>query len=887
MAMDSKNYIISVQAVLKGDKLVVSGLQQIEGATKKFSQTMVVGGEKTQDFNDILVKAGQRALIVAPIWLAIRSAMMLALSTVSAMIQANMDLEEGMSRIQTVMFGTGAEIEAQMAGIKRTILDTSLTTRVSIKDLTEAFYFLKTSALTAEEALAGFQPLVNIITGTNVKAMEASRGLAGMYNTLGNSLGSNLSVTEKMNKIADVLTYTYAKQDVEMGELIAGYSKVAPYLVGLSDSFTDVVTSIGFLNTHMLRGARAGTLTAQTILNLSKSSKELASVFGITFDSNKPIGLISIIGQMKKALGDTTVITKAQGDALFKIFNIRGGTTPRIFLSYFDKWNEDLIDANKNAEGYAKKIASIRMNTVTSQMAEMSNILGVLTNDFISGVYGVGDFALALKQINEQITTIRPNIEGLGIGIGWVGEQVGRSMAMWSFLLSGNLKMMKFSPAVRSLGEFIDAQQKSVAVAKEDEKIRKADAEKTKIQTEFKINAQKLYDEELKNTYAIMKANGANELDVQKAKVEEFAKAEAKLNRLAEIQRQIEVLAKTANITEQKATNAFAEELAIQESIKTVRDNFGSQADYELAQIQTQNKLLVEQIEYRKKITETLQTVGLDLLKATGVQESVIITMKMRELDLNRKIGDDANYIAQKEALRLSRIQAIVSEKLKERQAQASLILDYQKADENERSRIRRIIELRKMSTREVETQYETNAFDANLIKGNLDKFSEEVKEMVTKKFAEEFKLGVLEDKKDIVEEGAKDRDPQLSENTMALQELTRIMVAISQGSVINAQTAGIPLALNQTTGQYKLPPAEEAYTAPVPLPPGSGYGRKASGEYVNADKSRNSLNLLVELDVKGLKEEMNNVIGDRVKKLIDTDPILQKLLREQVLNKI
>ena len=256
--VNTKNYILSIQATLKGDKVVLTGLQQIEGATKKFKKTVDVAGKGTQGFGDILMKAGMRALLVAPIWLALRSAMMLALRTVTDMVKANLDLQDGMARIRTVMQGTSEEIEAQMVGIERVILETSTTTRIKLKDLAEAFYFLKTSALTAEEAMAGFAPLVNILTGTNVTSKEASRGLAGMYNTLGDTLGENLTVTEKMTKIADILTYTYANQDVEMGELISSYTKLAPYITGLDDYFIDIVTTLGFLNTHLLRSGRAG-----------------------------------------------------------------------------------------------------------------------------------------------------------------------------------------------------------------------------------------------------------------------------------------------------------------------------------------------------------------------------------------------------------------------------------------------------------------------------------------------------------------------------------------------------------------------------------------------------------------------------------------------------
>jgi len=883
MAIESKNYIISINAVLKGDKIVVSGLQQIEGATKKFSQTVAVGKTQTQDFNDILMKAGARALIVAPIWLAIRSAMMLALATISDMVKANFDLEEGMARIQTVMYGTSAEITAQMTGIERTILDTSVTTRVSIKDLTEAFYFLKTSALSSEEAMAGFVPLVNILTGTNVKAMEASRGLAGMYNTVGKALGDNLTVSEKMTKIADVLTYTYAKQDVEMGELIAGYGKLAPYLVGLNDGFTDIVTTIGFLNTHLLRGARAGTLTGQAIMNMTKASKELAGIFGITFDSNKPMGFLKTLDLIQKKMGDTSQITTAQSDAIARISKTRGGVPIRLLLGNYDEFKATLKDAQDNVEGYAKKIAEIRMGTVTAQMSELQNILAVLTNDFISGVYGVGDFANALKLINETIVAIRPNMQGLGMGIGYIGEQLGVFFATMANMGDKNM-LNALGKQIRGFGSFVDEQlrleNEAIAKKKEGEKFAKSDKEGQ----EFKINSQKEYEETLKSTYDIMKTNGANELDIQKAKVNAFDEAEKKLNNLAQIQRQIIILTKTANMTEKEATKAFDEELIIQEAILTVRESYGSEADYDLAQTQAHNKLLVEQIEYRKKITENLQTVGLDLLKATGVQESVIITMKMKELELNRKAGDDANHIAQMEALRLSRIQAIVSEKLKEKQAQDNLILSYQKADENERARIRRLIELKQMSATEIEKQYDTNAYDAGIIEGNLDKFSEEVQQKITKKFAEKFNLP-FEDKTDIVEDAIRDENTYVLENTTALQELTRVIVALSQGSLINSKTSGTPLALNPTTGQYNAPKIEEPYKAPVPLPIGSAYGRTSVGGIVNAGGvgNRTSLSIEANLQVNAYDEELQAQIKKRVKNLIEHDPDLKDILSKKL----
>ena len=155
-------------------------------------------------------------------------------------------------------------------------------------------------------------------------------------------------------------------------------------------------------------------------------------------------------------------------------------------------------------------------------------------------------------------------------------------------------------------------------------------------------------------------------------------------------------------------------------------------------------------------------------------------------------MGNEA-YTAQMEVLRLSRIQSIVSEKLKERQAQAGLILDYQKADEMERGRIRRVIELRKLSALELGEQYETSPYDAGIIEANLGKLRPEQQEEITKKYAEKYGFE-YEDIKDIISDTSKEASPQISENSQALRNLTDIMRDLN---------TNIGIGINKDSGIY------------------------------------------------------------------------------------
>ena len=305
--INSRQYLISFLATITGQRAVTTGLQRMEAGTKGYSKGADKAGKSTQGFNDILAKASKRALLVAPIWMLIRSVMMGFIRTITDMIKANLDLEEGLARIQTVLHGTSTQVEAYLIAIKRQIVDMAMTTRVSIKELAEAFYFLQTANLSAEEAMAGFLPTVNAMVGTGNSAKDTARAMAGAYNTMGKYLDENMTIVEKFTHISDVLTYTYATQDVQLSELIQSYTKLAPYLSGLTDEFGDIVTMLGFLNTRLLRAGRTGRLTGRAILQLTKNAEKLASILGITFDPKDQINfldtklsIILIISEIKR-----------------------------------------------------------------------------------------------------------------------------------------------------------------------------------------------------------------------------------------------------------------------------------------------------------------------------------------------------------------------------------------------------------------------------------------------------------------------------------------------------------------------------------------------------------------------------------------------------------
>ena len=113
--IDQKQYLISFLATIKGTKFTRTELKKIKGELTRIGVIAPKLTKKTDDYT----RALKRVAVVVPMWMAFRVVLMGIIKTFKDMVKANLDLEEGMARIQTVMQGTGSEVNASMAGIKK------------------------------------------------------------------------------------------------------------------------------------------------------------------------------------------------------------------------------------------------------------------------------------------------------------------------------------------------------------------------------------------------------------------------------------------------------------------------------------------------------------------------------------------------------------------------------------------------------------------------------------------------------------------------------------------------------------------------------------------------------------------------------------------------
>jgi len=893
-----RNITTSVYKTNQGYVQQVKSVDKLGKATYKYSQVAKPIPAMNKSMAASMMNLAKRAMMVAPIWMLLRGAIMMVTSTIRDVIQANMDFQVQMARIKTVVSASSKSIESDMTKIREVILNTAATSTASLKDLAEAFYFLRTSNLSTEEAIAAFKPSVDLAIGTLNKLGETARTVAGIYATMGKQMDDNLSLTQKFTKIADGLAYTYAcytpdtevltnkgwklftdldktetiatlnpktkeleyqkpteyvdlpfngklchlkgrfvdikvtpthkfytqlgckpvkkeyvlaeardvfgrpktfyrgcnwngetpeyftlpvikngnypgkemkiptktwirllawylsegscfwqknekntsyrvtiyqskkskhwndlaevmklipfkatefdrgfhinskqlcfylkqfglsrekyipnfikglskdllrlfiktyaygdgsfkkssfcimtgskkmkndfheialkadygstvlwakggprvicgvktqskgawhisfterteflmyqkrneseadsqnrktntkeewidykgrvvcvevpnhiifvrrkgksfwcgnTQEVQMKELMESYIKFAPYITGMKESWTEIVTILGFLNTKQLKAGRSGRLLGRTMLQLVKNSSKLAHIFGITFAPDEPISFLKILKEINTSLAVSGKITAAQSKALQAVFGTRGGVPTRLLLASFEELTDLIDDAEKNMEGFAERMGEIMKKTVPAQMQRTKNILAVLANEFFSAAAGGGDFVDILVKMNDSLEDIRKPLRETGLFIGWLADnitelnkvadkfgikKIGFELAVPQLAgirqLLSIVKKAELPFDLTSYEEYVEKQKEAVKNAKErialQDKFKDASLDTSKMLMD-NMKAEQVIQ---KNIINLMKKRGATELEIAEYKIKNF-----------------------------------------------------------------------------------------------------------------------------------------------------------------------------------------------------------------------------------------------------------------------------------------------------------------------------------------------------------------------------
>lgn len=381
----------SIATMKKGIVSVTASTKNMAGSTKQ--ATGMLG-----DFT----RALKRVLIVVPLWAGLRLIMQTVSGTIKEIISTNVEFIKTMGRVATVTLATGSTME-EFNQLTQRAIEASKTSTLKLKDMATAMYTLATSGLNATQTMAGFTSVIDLAEGTMTDVEQTGRLVAGAFNLFGKEMQIAGSIAERFAKIADTLAATFSTQQVELSEIATAFRYAGAASNSINFGFKELVGTIGFLNTGMLKGSKSGTALTNAIIKASKNIRGLERATGKAFDSTKPLEFVELMGALNERYGQGKASIEDNSE-LIALFGIRGVRAIQQIIQRYDDWGKAINMSGLEVDGQARKLKDVLENNVPRQ-------LELLKKKWLASWAEMGDamnthMLPALKNFNEQLDKI-------------------------------------------------------------------------------------------------------------------------------------------------------------------------------------------------------------------------------------------------------------------------------------------------------------------------------------------------------------------------------------------------------------------------------------------------------------------------------------------------
>ena len=752
--MAGSDFLAKIRLALEGKEQVVSGLKQTQQAAQQLSKTKVTttvdsqgvatGKQIEETFSKIkpaaekaslgmndFRKALARVVVVAPIWMIARGAMMSVFNLIQSNIKFVFDLEDAMARIQIVGKGTAEQYD----NLKYSLMGLSLAYGISASDaLTAAKIFAQQGKTVSETfvltraAMIGAQalgkPVVEVVEDLtaamkafNIPAVEAT------------------SIIDKF--VAVEKNFAVTSKDLASGVKVVGATanQVGVSLAALTGDITAVIEVTRKSGSEAARGLQF--IYARLLTSGKAVVQQITGVnFYLDEQGRSTNALTGVLRNATDILDDVaSKWGKLTNEERLNIAQSLGSKRQLVVLNALMQNYTSSIDARitaLTASGSAEKSLAILMETArykTQQLSSAFNALTLVIAD-TSAWKGLIDnikFALVFyaKLINFEkgyrmelaaVSTAQlANIETRQAQVSSIEELI----KMRNKLLS--------EPPNDKTSERLDKINKAIEATVKDQPTIKLAIESGKPEDLRKaINdvGDKLTAEKVVVQVGVDFIPQLAALDKRKKELQDSLSEIAPIMKgvwgkkeLTEIagidKKRIEVLKNQSEEAQKQLKLAKAQSV-----YKDISD------DEEASQLRGElTAKELESLEIARKLNNYKS-----LSNATA-EEAI-----SKEIELVR--ASQSVYDQHAKTLKLSQLEnSLIDAKLKKRDDEisklASLSMQYEKADMLEKSRIRRAAELALMSKEEIANAYQNNSFDKRVIEEFWGSFSKEAQRAV------------------------------------------------------------------------------------------------------------------------------------------------------------
>lgn len=351
-----------------------------------------------------LLGAARRALVVIPVWFALRRIMTGFSTSVREGVTHIIDFDKAMARAKAVMTGTNQEVEAFSERLEVVARQLAGQTGTEINNVIELFYRMATAGLDNEEALAGMNIALKTSIGIMGDATDTAVLLADIYNLMGDRIEGAIGPTEKMQKIAGTIAILWDDNAFTLDEFTSALANFVPTAKNYNLTLDETLGITATAATLMSRGASAGTQLSRALIQLRDNADAVERVLGrqVNFADTRPYDLlVEVLESLAQKFQETGDIASDVID----IFGIKGSKTIQSFSSDLGPLVRNMkelseTDVASRVEKLTEKF-NLQVGTLDRQLKRISEYRKQTVEAFLQGITGAANYEQALRGIAD------------------------------------------------------------------------------------------------------------------------------------------------------------------------------------------------------------------------------------------------------------------------------------------------------------------------------------------------------------------------------------------------------------------------------------------------------------------------------------------------------
>jgi len=351
----------------QGYNTLFSAQQKGVKLTKAQAEQMAMFGHKLKQSGSMIAQFARKMFIWAFGWTMAYTAIRSVFRGLSSLFKQASETETAMARVNAVLNITMG-FERKFGDLERAVYSYGKTSSMSFKETADAMYHLATIGLKTSDVMAGFRHELDLAIATQSDLKTTARLVAGAYKLFSDRMEGTFFQAERFRHIVDVLSYAYSQHQVELNEIADAFKYVGGAAGLLDMSFEELVGTIGFLNTHLVRGSRAGTTLLNSFVRLAKDSDKLRREFYIAFDPTRPINFIDIMEQLHERTKDNIDSAETLGK-IYEVFGRRAGRGITMILGHYEAWKKAVEELTGSVDFAASRMRTAQEKTFGRQFS--------------------------------------------------------------------------------------------------------------------------------------------------------------------------------------------------------------------------------------------------------------------------------------------------------------------------------------------------------------------------------------------------------------------------------------------------------------------------------------------------------------------------------------